>query len=88
MHLQTSMLGITCRKIPYFFSFDMLNYALMSLVYLSQMMQMKGYDPTWDFFESGKFSVNISYVSLQLLVLTVVLNRKTAHLKPSAVLKN
>ena len=41
----------------------MLNYALMSLVYLSQMMQMKGYDPTWDFFESGKFSVNISYVS-------------------------
>ena len=45
--------------IPYF-SFDMLNYAHMPPVNLSQMMQMKGHDSTWDLFESGNFSVNKS----------------------------
>ena len=77
--------------IPYFFSlfsFDMFNYARMSTVYLSQVMQMKGHDPTWDLFESGNFSVNKSSVPLQLLVLTMVLNRRTAHLGSLMVLKD
>ena len=47
--------------IPYF-SFYMLNYAPMSLVYFSQMMQMKDHDPTCDLFENGNFSVNKSSV--------------------------
>ena len=34
----------------------------MSPVYSSQIMQMKGDDPTWDLFESGNFSVNKSSV--------------------------
>ena len=34
----------------------------MSPVYLSQMMQMKGHDPTWDLFQSGNFSINMSSV--------------------------
>ena len=38
----------------------MLNYARMPPVHLSQMMQMKGHDSTWDLFESGNFSVNKS----------------------------
>ena len=40
----------------------MLNYAPMSLVYFSQMMQMKDHDPTCDLFENGNFSVNKSSV--------------------------
>ena len=52
-------LEILHSMIPYF-SFDMLNYARMPLVHLSQMMQMKGHDSTWDLFESGNFSVNKS----------------------------
>ena len=34
----------------------------MSLVYFSQMMQMKDHDPTCDLFENGNFSVNKSSV--------------------------
>lgn len=52
-------LEILHSMIPYF-SFDMLNYAHMPPVNLSQMMQMKGHDSTWDLFESGNFSVNKS----------------------------
>ena len=36
----------------------MLNYARMSPVYLSHMMEMKDHDPTGALFESGNFSVN------------------------------
>ena len=75
------MLGITSRKIPYFFSFDMLNYARTSLVYLSQMMQMKGYDPTYDFFESGKFSVNISCVSFTVIGADLGIESENSSLK-------
>ena len=39
LHLQS--LNLLC---PYFFAFDMLNYALMTPVYLAQMYEMKEKD--------------------------------------------
>lgn len=48
---------------PYFFAFDMLNYARMTPVYLSQMFKLKDEDQlTWHIMESGNFSVNKSRV--------------------------
>ena len=48
---------------PYFFAFDMLNYARMTPVYLSQMFQLKHDDQlTWIMMESGSFSVNKSHI--------------------------
>ena len=77
--------------IPYFFSFfsfDMFNYARMSTVYLSQVMQMKGHDPTWDYLKVVTFlSTSLPFL-LQLLVLTMVLNRRTSHLGSLVVLKD
>ena len=48
---------------PYFFVFDMLNYARLTPVYLSQMYELKTRDvSTWNILEQGNFSVNKSKV--------------------------
>ena len=50
--------------VPYFFAFDMLNYARLTPVYLSQMAELKEKDRvTWQLFERGNFSVNKSSVA-------------------------
>ena len=47
--------------VPYFFAFDMLNYARLTPVYLSQMTELKEKDnDTWQAFQTGHFSVNKS----------------------------
>ena len=49
--------------VPYFFAFDMLNYARLRPVYLSQMTKLKKKDnDTWQAFQTGHFSVNKSSV--------------------------
>ena len=49
--------------IPYFFAVDMLNYARLTPVYLSQMTELKEKDnDTWQAFQTGHFSVNKSSV--------------------------
>ena len=58
LHLQS--LHLLC---PYFFAFDMLNYARMTPVYLSQMYRLEEQDPeTWNMFNMGNFSVNKSRI--------------------------
>ena len=48
---------------PYFFAYDMVNYARMKPVYLSQMFAMQQNDEaTWKLMEDGYFSVNKSKV--------------------------
>ena len=48
---------------PYFFGYDMINYARMTPVHLSQMFSLMEKDPDiWRFFEEGNFSVNKSNV--------------------------
>ena len=48
---------------PYFSVFDMLNYARLTPVYLSQLYQLRNDGPTiWDRFVEGEFSVNKSNV--------------------------
>ena len=52
--------GLHC-LCPYFFVFDMLNYARLTPVYLSQMYQLRNGDPIiWNRFVEGEFSVNKS----------------------------
>ena len=47
----------------YFFAFDMLNYARLTPVYLSQMIELKEKDrETWEVLQRGNFSVNKSSV--------------------------
>ena len=59
-HLHLNSLHSLC---PYFFAFDMLNYARMTPVYLSQMFQLKHDDQlTWNMMKSGSFSVNKSHI--------------------------
>ena len=49
--------------VPYFFAFDMLNYARSTPVYLSQTIELKNKDrETWEIFQRGNFSVNKSSV--------------------------
>ena len=56
LHLQS--LNALC---PYFFAFDMLNYARMTPIYLAQMFELKEKEPDiWNLFDSGEFSVNKS----------------------------
>ena len=51
---------------PYFFVFDMLNYARLTPVYLSQMYDNN--DPTlWNRFVEGEFSVNKSNVTFSAI---------------------
>ena len=58
LHLKT--LHALC---PYFFAFDMINYARMTPVYLSQMFNLKQTDKnTWDLLSNGGFCVNKSKV--------------------------
>ena len=46
---------------PYFFAFNMTNYARMTPVYLSQMFELKDKDQqTWEMMANGCFSVNKS----------------------------
>ena len=48
---------------PYFFALDMLNYARMTPVYLSQMFAVKETDfDTWEYLSNGGFCVNKSKV--------------------------
>ena len=48
---------------PYFFSFDMINYARMTPVYLSQMMDLKeNNEKTWIMMNEGSFCVGKSKV--------------------------
>ena len=48
---------------PYFFAFDMLNYARLTPVCLAQMFNLKEkHINTWNIFKSGNFSVNKSEV--------------------------
>ena len=48
---------------PYFFAFNMTNYARMTPVYLSQMFELKDKDQqTWEMMANGCFSVNKSEV--------------------------
>ena len=48
---------------PYFFAFDMLNYARMTPVYLSQMYALRKNDETtWNILNNGHFSVNKTIV--------------------------
>ena len=45
--------------IPYFFAFDMTNYARLTPIYISQMMELQHNDiQTWTLLEEGNFSVN------------------------------
>ena len=54
LHLQS--LDTLC---PYFFALDMVSYAQMTPVYLSQMYALQEKDPqTWEFLFNGGFSVN------------------------------
>ena len=56
LHLQS--LNSLC---PYFFAFDMTNYARMTPVYLTQMYELEENDPlTWEMMMNGSFSVNKS----------------------------
>ena len=49
--------------VPYFFAFDMLNYARLTPVYLSQMIELKKKDQeTWEVLQPGNVSVNKSSV--------------------------
>ncbi|XP_066919527.1 uncharacterized protein [Clytia hemisphaerica] len=58
LHLQT--LHSLC---PYFFAFDMLNYARMTPVYLSQMFALEKADKeTWELLSNGGFCINKSHV--------------------------
>ena len=44
--------------VPYFFAFDMLNYARLSPVYISQMLDLQQQDiPTWNTLMQENFSV-------------------------------
>ena len=48
---------------PYFFTFDMLNYARFTPLCLAQMFNLKEkHINTWNMFKSGNFSVNKSEV--------------------------
>ena len=56
LHLQS--LRFLC---PYFFVFNMLNYACLTPDYLSQMCQLRNNDPTiWNRFVGGEFSIKKS----------------------------
>ena len=58
LHLQS--LNLLC---PYFFAFDMLNYARMTPVYLAQMYELKEKDENiWALLDAGGFSVSKSGV--------------------------
>ena len=49
--------------VPYFFAFNMLNYARLTAVYLSQMTELKEKDlEAWEVLQQGNFSVNKSSV--------------------------
>ena len=53
----------TCFVSMFFFALDMINYARMTPVYLSQMYSHKEKDPqTWEFLPDGEFPVNKSKV--------------------------
>ena len=49
--------------VKYFFAYDQINYARFAPVYLSEMFALKSQDQqSWEFLESGNFSVNKSQV--------------------------
>ena len=49
--------------VPYFFAFGMLNYARLTPMYLSQMIELNEKDrETWQVLQRGNFSVNKSSV--------------------------
>ena len=49
--------------VKYFFAYDQINYSRFTSVYLSEMFTLKSQDQqSWEFLESGKFSVNKSQV--------------------------
>ena len=51
------------KLVPYFFAFDMVNYARLSPVYISQMLNLEQEDiATWNILKQGNFSVNKSSV--------------------------
>ena len=53
---------------PYFVVFDMLRYACLTPVYLSQMYQLRNDDRTiWNRFVEGEFIVNKSNVSFSAI---------------------
>ena len=52
----------------YFFTFDMINYARLTPVYIPKMFSLKDKDPeTWSMFSEGSFSVNKTLISFSAI---------------------
>lgn len=63
-----------------FFAFNMLNYARLTPVYLSQIIELKEKDPqSWEFLQRGNFSVNKSAVPSFLVKMSLLLNQFASH---------
>ena len=77
LHLQS--LHCLC---PYFFVFDILNYARITPVYLSQVCQLRNDDPTiWNRFVEGEFSVNKSNVPFSAIAADHALEQENRAVK-------
>ena len=74
--------------VPYFFAFNMLNYARLTAVYISQTIELKEKDlEAWEVLQQGNFSVNKSSVPFSTIWADHGLEQQNHTLKVSGGIK-